>query len=66
MVGALTAAALSMYAGFTSLRFDFSGNGNSEGTFRLSGYQAEAAEIHAAKQYLEQQEGQQVIALLGR
>lgn len=51
---------------FNSLRFDFNGNGDSEGTFRLAGYLAEVADIAAAKEYLEQEEGQQVVGLLGK
>eukprot|EP00878_Enallax_costatus_P020286 GHUV01021437.1.p1 GENE.GHUV01021437.1~~GHUV01021437.1.p1 ORF type:complete len:188 (+),score=17.09 GHUV01021437.1:104-667(+) len=52
--------------GFNSIRFDFRGNCDSEGTFRLAGYLDEVEDIAAAKQYLEQQQGQQVIALLGK
>lgn len=47
------------------VRFDFTGNGESEGTFRFSNYIGEVGDIQAAKQYLEQQEGQTVIGLLG-
>uniref|UniRef100_A0A383VEN7 Serine aminopeptidase S33 domain-containing protein n=1 Tax=Tetradesmus obliquus TaxID=3088 RepID=A0A383VEN7_TETOB len=52
-------------AGYNSFRFDFSGNGDSEGTFRFANYWGEVAEIHAAKQHLQQHEGQAVIGLLG-
>eukprot|EP00879_Flechtneria_rotunda_P022417 GHRR01023666.1.p1 GENE.GHRR01023666.1~~GHRR01023666.1.p1 ORF type:complete len:174 (-),score=70.46 GHRR01023666.1:4-525(-) len=53
-------------AGYNSLRFDFQGNGDSEGAFRFANYTGEAADVQAAKQYLEQQESQEVAALLGR
>eukprot|EP00879_Flechtneria_rotunda_P006261 GHRR01006580.1.p1 GENE.GHRR01006580.1~~GHRR01006580.1.p1 ORF type:complete len:331 (+),score=107.37 GHRR01006580.1:101-1093(+) len=52
-------------AGYNSLRFDFQGNGDSEGAFRFANYTGEAADVQAAKQYLEQQESQEVAALLG-
>lgn len=42
------------------------GNGDSEGTFRFANYWGEVAEIHAAKQHLQQHEGQAVIGLLGK
>jgi hypothetical protein len=41
------------------------GNGDSEGTFRFANYWGEVAEINAAKQHLQQHEGQTVIGLLG-
>jgi hypothetical protein len=41
------------------------GNGESEGTFRFANYWGEMHEMHAAKQHLQQHEGQTVIALLG-
>jgi hypothetical protein len=41
------------------------GNGDSEGTFRFANYWGEVAEMHAAKQHLQQHEGQTVIGLLG-
>ncbi|WIA12355.1 hypothetical protein OEZ85_012405 [Tetradesmus obliquus] len=56
---------LLLLAGYNSFRFDFSGNGDSEGAFRFANYWGEVAEIHAAKQHLQQHEGQAVIGLLG-
>jgi hypothetical protein len=41
------------------------GNGDSEGTFRFANYWGEMREMHAAKQHLQQHEGQTVIGLLG-
>lgn len=46
-------------------RFDFSGNGESEGHFKFANYTAEVGDVKAAKDYLEQQEGQKVVGLLG-
>jgi alpha/beta superfamily hydrolase len=46
-------------------RFDFSGNGESEGHFKFANYVGEVEDIRAAKQFLEQQEGQKVVGLLG-
>lgn len=43
----------------------FAGNADSEGVFRFANYWGEVDEMHAAKQHLEQQEGQRVVALLG-
>lgn len=52
-------------AGYNSLRFDFTGNGDSEGHFKFANYIGEVGDIQAAKSFLEQQEGQRVIGLLG-
>ena len=54
--------------GVASLRWDFSGNGESGGRFRYGGYRREAGEIACAAAFCEQrQEGQgfRVIALVG-
>lgn len=50
---------------FAPCRFDFTGNGDSEGHFKFANYIGEVGDIQAAKSFLEQQEGQRVIALLG-
>lgn len=52
-------------AGVNTLRFDFPGNGESEGTFRFGNYLEEVDDINAAKRYLEQQRGQEVVAVVG-
>lgn len=52
-------------AGLASLRFDFSGNGDSGGTFRYGHYRGEAEELRAAKAHLEGQLGRTVSALIG-
>eukprot|EP00775_Hariotina_reticulata_P004893 gene4893-5138_t len=46
-------------------RFDFSGNGDSEGAFRYGQYRSEAQELRCAKQHLEQQLGRRVVAMVG-
>ncbi|KAI8467572.1 MAG: Alpha/Beta hydrolase protein [Monoraphidium minutum] len=51
--------------GLASLRFDFSGNGGSEGRFRYGGYRAEAEEIRAAREHLAAAHGGRVVGLLG-
>ncbi|KAK7388203.1 hypothetical protein VNO78_23012 [Psophocarpus tetragonolobus] len=38
-------------AGITSFRFDFTGNGESEGSFEIGGYWREADDIHAVAQH---------------
>ncbi|WIA35809.1 hypothetical protein OEZ86_004196 [Tetradesmus obliquus] len=48
-----------------SFRFDFSGNGDSEGEFRYGQYRSEAQELRCAKLHLEQQLGRQVVCMLG-
>ena len=48
----------------SSLRFDFSGNGDSEGQFEYSNYEMEAQDIRAAVQYL-RDGGSKVIGLVG-
>ncbi|CAG9460532.1 unnamed protein product [Pedinophyceae sp. YPF-701] len=50
--------------GVSTLRFDFSGNGESEGTFQFGNYYQEAGEIRTAVEAL-QDRGMHVRALLG-
>lgn len=57
--------ALGRSCGLSSFRFDFSGNGDSEGQFRYGQYRSEAQELGAAKQHLEQQLGYRVVGMLG-
>ncbi|KAI8472361.1 MAG: hypothetical protein J3K34DRAFT_519833 [Monoraphidium minutum] len=52
-------------AGLNSLRFDFTGNGGSEGTMRFANFQGEVSDVAAAKRFLETQLQQQVVGLLG-
>ncbi|GBF93017.1 hypothetical protein Rsub_05628 [Raphidocelis subcapitata] len=52
-------------AGLNSLRFDFRGNGASEGTFRFAGFDGEVEDITAAKAFLERELRQRVVGLLG-
>lgn len=62
---AALAAAVVDGAGLGTLRFDFSGNGESAGTFQFGNYLQEAEEIRAAVQLLRERFGQEVIAVLG-
>lgn len=48
----------------SSLRFDFSGNGDSEGMFEYGNYEVEARDIRAAVQYCRDL-GSKVIGLVG-
>lgn len=45
-------------------RFDFSGNGDSQGEFTLAGFEREAAELHDAVLYCQSQ-GYRVVAIIG-
>ena len=49
----------------SSLRFDFSGNGDSEGQFEYGNYAVEALDIRAAVQYV-RDGGSKVIGLVGK
>eukprot|EP00878_Enallax_costatus_P023111 GHUV01024571.1.p1 GENE.GHUV01024571.1~~GHUV01024571.1.p1 ORF type:complete len:227 (+),score=60.06 GHUV01024571.1:523-1203(+) len=59
------ATALARSCQLSSLRFDFSGNGDSEGAFRYGQYRSEAQELRCAKQYIETQLGRRVVAMVG-
>jgi uncharacterized protein len=59
------ADALAEQRGVDSLRWDFSGNGESEGRFRYGGYGREAGEIEAATRYCAGEKGYRVTALVG-
>ena len=48
----------------SSLRFDFSGNGDSEGTFELGNYSIEANDIRAAVLFLRGR-GMEVLGIVG-
>lgn len=50
--------------GYSSLRFDFTGNGESEGHFRYGNYNSEAEDVRSAIQWL-QGRGKTVKAILG-
>ncbi|KAK9864904.1 hypothetical protein WJX84_005093 [Apatococcus fuscideae] len=50
--------------GQSSLRFDFSGNGESEGEFVYAGYWKEAEDLRAAVQWLKQQ-GRPTVGIAG-
>lgn len=50
--------------GWAALRFDFSGNGDSEGQFEFGNYKKEVEEIKCAQQHL-QEMGKEVVALVG-
>lgn len=58
------AAALAQ-RGVWSLRFDFSGNGASQGRFRYGHYRAEARELRAAKAWAEAARGACIVGLVG-
>lgn len=47
-----------------SLRFDFAGNGESEGTFEFGNYFAEAEDLRSAVQFL-RDKGHKVVAIVG-
>jgi len=51
-------------AGLASLRFDFAGNGESQGVFQFGNYASEVADIAAAQAFLEAG-GRSVVALVG-
>jgi len=51
-------------AGLASIRFDFAGNGESEGVFNFGNYASEVADIAAAQAFLEAG-GRAVVALVG-
>lgn len=51
-------------AGISSFRFDFTGNGESEGSFELGGYWREADDIHSVAQHFEEA-NRTVIAIVG-
>lgn len=52
-------------AGIASLRFDYAGNGASEGTFKIGNYWEEVEDIRAAKEHLEEVQGLPVLGLVG-
>ncbi|KAJ0985533.1 hypothetical protein J5N97_003889 [Dioscorea zingiberensis] len=56
-------AALTVH-GVSSFRFDFSGNGESEGPFQFGNYRKEAEDLHTVVQYLSK-EGYEIIAIVG-
>ncbi|KAF6266282.1 Alpha/Beta hydrolase protein [Scenedesmus sp. NREL 46B-D3] len=49
----------------SSFRFDFSGNGDSEGEFRYGQYRSEARELRCAQLHLQQRLGRRVVCMLG-
>lgn len=51
-------------AGVSSFRFDFTGNGESEGSFEIGGFWREADDIHAVAQHF-QEANRTVIAIVG-
>ncbi|KAL5149411.1 hypothetical protein HKD37_13G036243 [Glycine soja] len=51
-------------AGISSFRFDFTGNGESEGSFEIGGFWREADDIHAVAQHF-QEANRTVIAIVG-
>jgi alpha/beta superfamily hydrolase len=53
-------------AGLASLRFDYAGNGESEGTFEVGNYWEEVEDIRAAKEHLEQVHGLRVLGVVGK
>ncbi|KAG7023667.1 hypothetical protein SDJN02_14693 [Cucurbita argyrosperma subsp. argyrosperma] len=50
--------------GISSFRFDFSGNGESDGSFQLGNYECEADELHAIVQYFNEA-NRSVCAIIG-
>lgn len=52
-------------AGVNSLRFDFTGNGKSQGAMRFGNFDGEVDDVAAAKAFLEREHGQEVVGLLG-
>jgi hypothetical protein len=52
-------------AGLNSFRFDFAGNGTSEGVMRFANFQGEVSDVACAKRLLEAEFGQAVVGLLG-
>lgn len=50
--------------GFASLRFDFAGNGESEGEFDFCAYDKEVEDIKASVEYL-RSKGKRVVAVVG-
>ncbi|GFR43014.1 hypothetical protein Agub_g4015 [Astrephomene gubernaculifera] len=51
--------------GRSSLRFDFAGNGESEGTFSFGGYMREVEDLRAVVAWLREQGGRRVLAIVG-
>ena len=49
-----------------TLRFDFSGNGDSQGVFDFGNYAKEVGEIRVAVEYVRGQLKKQVVGLVGR
>eukprot|EP00955_Chlamydomonas_euryale_P019860 211803-Chlamydomonas_euryale.AAC.1 len=52
-------------SGLASLRFDFSGNGESQGVFSISGYDKEVADVASAVAHARGELGLEVVAIAG-
>lgn len=50
----------------SSLRFDFSGNGESEGVFEFANYLKEVEDIRSAIEFLNDQHNKEIIGLIGK
>jgi len=50
----------------SSLRFDFSGNGESEGVFEFANYLKEVEDIRNAIEFLKEQHNKEIIGLVGQ
>ncbi|KAG2453322.1 hypothetical protein HYH02_001546 [Chlamydomonas schloesseri] len=59
------AEALALQAGTSSLRFDFAGNGESEGQFSFGGYYREVEDLHAAVGFVRRELHKHVAAVVG-